>query len=256
MDKQSLYDLYEKTYFHEMEVREKLVARVQINFALVAAGYAIVSYMIRMLDFSQNSLVICLFSLAVVICLALSCFCISHLVKAFWGNEYQGMPTALEIDNYRTSLIAHRSEIDKYNSSYPEARQSEINVNEMVTDFVYNKFRDCSTHNTNVNDRRSTHIHQSFGWLLYSSIFFIIASLFFILGNLDVSSPRKETPISNSSLTKQLVKVTSILEAINESIGDSKGVEMSNNKTPPPPPPPSQPQPRRIIESDQPERKL
>ena len=32
MNKQSLYELYEKTYFHEMEVREKLVGRAQKRF--------------------------------------------------------------------------------------------------------------------------------------------------------------------------------------------------------------------------------
>ncbi|MGF1899470.1 hypothetical protein [Aliivibrio sifiae] len=256
MNKKNLYDLYEKTYFHEMEVREKLVGRVQINFALVATGYAILSYMVRMLDFEQNPVVIGLFIISVSICLVLSFYCIRRLVKAFWGNEYQGMPTGLEIDDYRTQLVSHKLKIDNYNAEYLDATQPEINVDEMVADFVYNQFRDCSTHNTKINDSRSFNIHKSFGWLLYCSIPLFIASSLFIIGNLDVSSPRKETPISNKSLTEQFVNITTVLETINESIGDLKGVKMTEYKTPPPPPPPSQPQPRRVIESDQPERKL
>jgi len=251
MNKQNLYELYEKTYFHEMEVREKLVGRVQINFALIATGFAIISYMIRMLDFEQSHPVIGIFLLSVFISLALSIFCIRHLVRAFWGNEYEGMPVALEIDNYRNELLVHAKNIIDYNSLYPEEAQPEVDVDKEVASFVYNKFRDCSSHNTKVNDQRSEHVHKSFGWLLYSSVPFFIASSLFVIGNLDVSSPRKETLIINASLNEQLTTIAASLEQLNR----PTGVLMSN-KTPPPPPPPAQPPSRRVIENDQPARKM
>lgn len=219
MNKQNLYELYEMTYFHEMDVREKLVGRVQINFALIATSYAIISYMLRMLDFDQNHPVIGLFILSVFTALALSCFCVRHLVQAFWGNEYEGMPTALEIDQYRIELLEHAEKIESYNVEYPEAAQPEVDVNQQVYDFVYNKFRDCSSHNTKVNDGRSEHVHKSFAWLLYSSIPFLMASSLFVVGNLDVSSPRKETPIINSTLNEQLIALVESLKKINPSQG-------------------------------------
>ncbi|CAH7178988.1 hypothetical protein VCHA39O220_340007 [Vibrio chagasii] len=37
-----------KRHIYEMEVREKMVGRVQINFALIATGFAILSYMVKM----------------------------------------------------------------------------------------------------------------------------------------------------------------------------------------------------------------
>ncbi|EHT4943698.1 hypothetical protein VV99796_03495 [Vibrio vulnificus] len=251
MNKQSLYELYEKTYFHEMEVREKLVGRVQINFALIATGFAVLSYMVRMLDFEQNHPVIGIFILSVLASLVLVTFCIRHLVKAFWGNEYEGMPIANEIDKYRIELLEHAERIKTYNTQYPEEAQPEVDVEQEVSNFVYNKFRDCSSHNTKVNDVRSEHVHKSFGWLLYSSIPFLVASLLFVVGNLDVSSPRKETPIINTTLNQQLTAIAASLEQLNQ----SQGVIMSN-KTPPPPPPPAQPPSRRVIQNDQPERKM
>ncbi|MBM4973509.1 hypothetical protein HYO27_22380 [Vibrio parahaemolyticus] len=238
MNKQSLYELYEKTYFHEMEVREKLVGRVQINFALIATGFAVLSYMVRMLDFEQNHPVIGIFILSVLASLVLVTFCIRHLVKAFWGNEYEGMPIANEIDKYRIELLEHAERIKTYNTQYPEEAQPEVDVEQEVSNFVYNKFRDCSSHNTKVNDVRSEHVHKSFGWLLYSSIPFLIASSLFVVGNLDVSSPRKETPIINTTLNQQLTAIAASLEQLNQ----SQGVIMSN-KTPPPPPPPKAPTP-------------
>ncbi|WP_421293352.1 hypothetical protein [Aeromonas veronii] len=252
MNKQGLYELYEKTYFHEMEVREKLVGRVQINFALIATGFAIISYMIRMLDFEQNHLVIGVFILSVLASFSISFFCIRHLVKAFWGNEYEGMPIALEIDNYRTQLLVYAEEIRAYNSLYPELTQPEVDIDQEVSNFVYNKFRDCSSHNTKINDRRSEHVHKSFGWLLYSSIPFLIASTLFVIGDLDVSSPRKETPTINTTLNKQLTAIAVSIDQLKQ----SQGVTMSNKTPPPPPPPPAQPPSRRVIENDQPKQKM
>lgn len=214
MDKRQLFELYEKTYFHEMEVREKLVGRVQINFALIATGFAVLSYMVRMLDFSRNHIVLGLFIVAILLCISLSCFCVYHLVKAFWGNEYEGMPTGRDIDNYRDEMVAYKSQIEVYNKENPDSLVPEVDVDKSVSDFIYSKFRDCSSHNTFVNDSRSAHIHDSFRWLLRTTIPFIAASVFFIAGDLDISSPRKETPILNSSLNERLEKVVQLLEQI------------------------------------------
>lgn len=257
MNKNKLFELYEKTYFHEMEIREKLVGRVQINFALIATGYAVLSYMIRMLDFSQNHVVIGSFIVATATCIGLSSFCVRHLIKAFWGNEYEGIPTGKDIDEYREKMAVYKSEIESYNAENPETKAPEFDVDKCVEDYVYSKFRDCSSHNTNVNDRRSAHIHHSFRWLLRSSIPFIIATLFFIVGNLDVSSPRKETLILNNSLNENLEKIVILLEQNNCNTNCLKGENMSEHKgNPPPPPPPTEPPSRRVIQNDNPPKKM
>jgi hypothetical protein len=43
MDRQKLFEHYEKIYFHKLDVREKLAGIVQITFALVATAYTILS---------------------------------------------------------------------------------------------------------------------------------------------------------------------------------------------------------------------
>lgn len=251
MDKKSLYNLYEKTYFYEMEVREKIVGRVQINFALIATGFAALSYMSRMLDLEKNNILIIAFIALLLTSIMLSFICIRHLVLAFWGNEYQGMPTAIEIDSYRLDLLAHAQDIEKYNLQYPEAAQPKVYVDQMLYDYMYNKFRDCSSFNTKVNDKRSDNLHKSFRWLLYSSIPFLLASVLFVIGNLDVSSPRKETLIINNTLNEKLESIENTLNVLTK----ANGVNMSN-KTPPPPPPPSQPPSRKVIQKERPVDKM
>ncbi|EHZ7124103.1 hypothetical protein WFH67_21585 [Vibrio vulnificus] len=257
MNKNRLFELYEKTYFHEMEVREKLVGRVQINFALVATGFAVLSYMVRMLDFSSNHVVLGLFILSVLFSIGLAGFCVYHLVKAFWGNEYKGIPTGLDIDNYRDQMVVYKSQIEVFNKENPDESVPDVDVDTRVYDYVYSKFRDCSSHNTKVNDLRSAHIHDSFRWLLRTAIPFIFASFFFIAGDLDVSSPRKETPILNKSLNESLEKITHLLEQSKNSVINDKEDSMSKHQTnPQPPPPPTEPPPRKVIQNDNPPKQM
>ncbi|WP_273761176.1 hypothetical protein [Aeromonas hydrophila] len=222
MNRESLFKMYEKSYYHEMETREKIAGRVQINFALAAAGFTVISYMIRMLDFDKNLFLIILCCISIFACLILSFFCIKSLINAFWGNEYKGIPTANEIDRYRNELIAHNAKIDIYNHNYPGNIQPSTNVEQKTYDFIYEKFRDCSSHNSEINESRYLSIHDSFRWLLYSGIPFLISISIFIMGDLDVSSPRKETLISDKSIDSRLKELNVIISDIKETIAFKK----------------------------------
>ncbi|MGI2960376.1 hypothetical protein [Vibrio alginolyticus] len=254
MNKKNLFELYEKIYFHEMEIREKLVGRVQVNFALLATGYAVLSYMIRMVDYSQPYVIIGWFYAAVLTCVCFSCFCVNHLIRAFWGNVYSCMPTACDIDEYRTGLQNHNLQIKEYNLTYPDHKQPKIKVNKCVEKYIYEQVRDCTSHNTAINDKRSAHIHHSFRWILFSSIPFIFSSVIFISGDLDVSSPTKETLIRNTSQLEELHRLTLALESLERSIYNTtdKEIIMSKRTPPPPPPPPKAPAPRNVIQRETP----
>jgi hypothetical protein len=272
-----------------MEVRERLIGRVQLNFALLAAVLSFVSYMVRMVDFDQNNAVISIFFVLISLIILLSYFCLSHLLKAFWGNEYKGMPSPIKTDSFRDSLIKHESSINKYNTDYPDNAQPEVNVNTSMKQYLYEHYRDCSSHNTVINDTRSSHIHQSFKWLLFLTIPFVLTSIVFISGNLDVSSPRKNTPIINKTTSVKLENISTNLTELNSILSkllnssttnnssdelvikeltnisknlkniDNKlkgSMSMSNNKAPPPPTTPSQPPARKVIENNTPKPKL
>ncbi|EKF9989639.1 hypothetical protein [Vibrio cholerae] len=119
-------------------------------------------------------------------------------------------------------MVVYKSEIESYNNENPETKVPEIDVDRYVYSFIYDKFRDCSSHNTEVNDRRSAHIHDSFRWLLRTAIPFICASLFFIAGDLDISSPRKETQILNNTLNDKLDKIIQLFDQGKSTINNDK----------------------------------
>lgn len=254
MNKERFFELYEKLYFHEMEVRERITGRVQITFALVATGYTILSYMLRMLDYNELRCAIVLFAIFSGLTFVLSFICLYFLVRAFWGNTYKGMPSPVKIDEYREELIVHKKNIEIYNSSYPNHLQPEVDVDSGVADYLYKKFRDCSAHNTEVNDRRSRQVHRAFKWLLFASIPMLVASVTYIAFDLDVSSPRKETPIVDISIATELKGINSKLESLNTSIkqGVKTMPKIEDNYVPPPPPPPQEPEARPLVEDNHP----
>ena len=44
MNKDDLFKFYEKLYFHEIEMREKLNARIQIYLAIIAALFSLIAF--------------------------------------------------------------------------------------------------------------------------------------------------------------------------------------------------------------------
>ena len=252
MDKQRLFELYEKVYFHEMEVREKITGRVQLTFALVATGYTILSYMLRMLDTSIDASATHVFLLACALAFGLSFVCLYFLVRAFWGNTYQGLPSPIDIDKYREELIEYREQIRDYNKNYPSKLQEEVDVDKRMKAFLYQRFRDCADHNTDTNDKRSRSLHHSFKWLLFACIPMLVASSTFIYFDLDSSSPRKETPIHDKSVVKTLSNLEQQLAMLNLTLNEGVHLVSKNeeNVAPPPPPPPQEPDSRPLVEND------
>ena len=215
MNKEKLFELYEKSYFHEMEVRERITGRVQVTFALVATAYTILSYMLRMIDFEARLQAVILFFILTLFSFLISFVSIYNLIQAFWGSTYHGLPTAKETDEYRTQLLNHNIAIEEYNNTYPHNQQSALDVDQSVTDYLYEKFRDCSTHNAKINDKRSKWIYQAFRWLLWASVPIILACITFIGFDLDTSSPRKESAIISESITESLDSIKLELKKLN-----------------------------------------
>lgn len=254
MEKKELFQLYEKLYFHELEIKEKLVTRIQINFAIIATELTVISYMLRMLDYAESikAIILCLlFIVSAIICLGYSIY---PLVRAFWGNVFNGIPSPKQTEDYRISIEQHKAQIDSYNQQYPENIQDEINVKEMVMDYLYDKYKDCCTHNTAVNETRSQFIHNSTKWLLISSIPLVIASSIFIILDLDVSSPRKEFPIKDKDVAHAIESLSDNVRDLRASLNLAKESEiMSNqNKPPVPPSPPPVPDTRAILDGTKP----
>ncbi|MEZ9016259.1 hypothetical protein AB6E79_05040 [Vibrio lentus] len=249
MDKKSLFKLYRELYFHEMDVKEKLVARTQISFAIVVTAFTIISYMVRMLDYSSNCYAVAFFVVFVSISTLVFVGSLWFLIHSFSWNSYRGIPSPAKTDKYRMELIEHSEALVSYNDENPEHQQELYDVDEVMESYLYENFMACSTHNTEVNDGRSGYARDGFKWVLAALIPLAIASSIFIITDLDTSSPRKELLIKDSNVATQLVKLTAQVELLKlEALKFPKESIMCNEKNvaPPPPPMPTASEPRNI----------
>ena len=50
MEKNELYQLYEKLYFHELETRDKITGRLQVPLAIFISIISLAGYMLKNVD--------------------------------------------------------------------------------------------------------------------------------------------------------------------------------------------------------------
>ncbi|WP_199525373.1 hypothetical protein [Pseudoalteromonas sp. bablab_jr011] len=212
MNKKDLTSLFEKLYFHELNIRESTFTRVQINFAIFFTGYSIIFYMWRVLDFNSSVVAIASFLTLSIISILISLKGLYYLVRAFWGTEYRAVPNSDEINSYYSQMMKYISEVKDYNKNYPENSQEVPKINEIMSDFYHSKLTECSTNNSLANETRFMYLHNSIRWLLFSAVPFIIASIIFVINDLDTSSPRKEILIKDTSVSSELNKTNAIFQ--------------------------------------------
>ncbi|WP_333617439.1 hypothetical protein [Mixta calida] len=200
MKKEEKYGLYEKLYFHENDVKEKLHARVQGVFAFFALVITAIAYIFKNTSSSPAwvfyTINILLSLTAVLIFLAAW-----KLKKAFWGNKYARLATPKEISVYEKELMNYHSKMKKYNEDYPHNAQPLEDVEQSLRDWICSSFEEASSVNIEVNAMRSEMIHEAVLRLFYGLIPLAVAMALFLSFNLDSSAPR------NSSSPKSIIIV-------------------------------------------------
>ena len=258
-----LHETYKDLYFHELDVREKLVNRIQLTFAFHVTIITVIAYMLRTVDFDSSIVLINVFFVSISISFLFLARSFYDAVRSFWGNEYKALPTPNEIENYRISTIKHEQALDEYRKINPENEEIEdYSAKDKLNEYLYNIYSDCASHNTNINDTRSKRIHSSIKYILFVSVPLLISISCFIFGDMDASSPRKKASMEYHKIES---KLTDLTNTIIQHAKSEKPMSQQN-KTPPQPKPtpqqqpkppkaPSPPQPRNIIQDNTPKVK-
>lgn len=230
MKEDKLFELYEKLYFHEIEMREKLNGRLQLPLAILISLLGFLAFMLRnleILSLNLNSVIFILFYLASFFFILAS---IQNFIRSWYGYEYAFLPSAEDTENYRKKLIG----------TYEDYDECDNLVTKYFSEYLQRYYIECSSKNTINNDKRSVHIHKMNKHIITGGIFALGAFFPFYFGQLDKNEHNKvyEIRINHPILLK--------------------GFEMpeENSKKNPPAPPP--PPPKRIIkegvESNPPKR--
>lgn len=210
--------LLEKIYFHELDHRERINARMQLPFAITVAllgGYGFLVSQTKVENMTHLfGWLYCLLGLASFVF-----FCIgSWKFKEAWlDHEYQVLPPGTELLTHQHTLIDH------YRGAGYGKSQAEREFRNVEAKY----FADCAADNFTVNEQRSLCLHKANKALLYSGYFLILS----IIVSMAIT-------LSSKDDTKSLGTTNILLNRIDN--------EMTNDPRPPPPPPPPPP-PTRII---------
>lgn len=209
MDKDRLFQLYEKLYFHELEIREKINNRVQLTLAILVTFSSIIAYMARMLDTSANIFISAAFVLALAIACILVFMSAMSTTNAFKQGLYKGLPSAVLIEEYRKQSEKYEIEINDFNKSCSnnEKIDNDFTAKAEMKNFLYDYFAKWSSHNTEVNDYRGNSIQEATQFLIWAALPLFFSSILFIGFDLDASSPRKNLRIEDTNVREEIAEL-------------------------------------------------
>lgn len=158
-------DLYEKLYFHEIEAREKLSARLQIPLALITALAGVLAFISQQILQTAFDLdILCVYVLS-ALGLILLCVASWHFLQGWSGSTYEFMPRADELAKYKSVLDDFIKQNNLASNPSSELFNQQI-------DTYYIK---CATTNSAVNDVRSARLHSASKFIAYSAAAFFVA---------------------------------------------------------------------------------
>lgn len=231
MKPEQVFELYEKLYFHEVDAREKIAARLQIPLAILLSITSVFAIFLKGTDFTNYSGWNITFFVIVSISLLFHLTSAYHFIRSFYGHTYAFIPSAVESETYRQTLI----------STYSKFPNCDALVEKYFTKYLFKYYSECATQNTLANDKRSDFLHKCNTYFVINLIPLILAFIIFTFAGLDKNGVEKPYKI----IIEQPVKIEipeRIISLNNETIKMTEPTQM--------PPPPPQPPPKRLIRED------
>lgn len=151
MNNDEILKMYEKTYYHELDYRDKITARLQLPFVVFITLLSFLGYILRSITYNFQSWFLYVILILVIVDAVLISIGIYNFVRAFYGHEYEYMPNATSIETYRKKLK------QTYKGFSKESELTKRYFNEFLTKY----YSECSTTNATVNDLRSDLIHKA-----------------------------------------------------------------------------------------------
>ncbi len=254
-------DILSRLYYHELESRDKIFGRLQLNFAIYASIIALLAYMVRMIDYGSSCVVLTIFFVGLSIAVLPLGWSIYLTIAALTGLKYKTFPRANDLISYADEVDKHADDIQAYNSNYNQ--DIEVPDPEKKLDkYVCKAYANCIDHNYEINELRRKAIRNSLWGMVIASIPILISSFAFVFYDLDASSPRKVSASFNEG-----TPLVNAIESINGGISniptknqDKEALVMPNKNSgqkddeqkqiiPPPPPEPTEPELQVSIEN-------
>ena len=275
--KNNIVSTYEKMYAYEEEIKDNISIKAQLIFTAIFALASITVYLARFLDFSVKPEIAYLIAFLVVLVFVIAAISTYFNYRAFSGSEFNRMPYAEKLKEYYNDQIKYNLEVEQYNSQVESSEHIPLlDPTQQTEDFISDTYVQCATHNALVNEDRSRWAFKAIAAFLIACAPLAIASLLFVIFDMDTSSPRKNLSIKDSyvggeisSLKNHLLdyskndriadleKRTIILESMllaerSDKLSESKKASVSEQKPKPQAPVKPSAPPRRLAMDEAP----
>lgn len=197
-------ELYEKLYFHEIDQRNNLHARLDFPLAIIVALIGFLGFLLQSSTHTlyENFLgaAFWLFWVGAFVALV---FSIYFFIRSAWGNTYTILATAKENEKYYQDLF---DLYQKKNSKKKALKKA----NQDLESYIYKQFEECSSSNALINDQRSLWIFQCIKSLIFA-IFFSVASFgsYFFLTQKTIN---KNQPLETITINYQNITGTKMTD--------------------------------------------
>lgn len=108
MDETARFSFYKKTYFYELERKEKLISRLNLPLAILGVLLSFLSYMLAKAPSADDGFVgisFWVFYLSAAFCV----LCGAFYFRSSWQlrDFDRGLPTSTDLENYRVEATSH-----------------------------------------------------------------------------------------------------------------------------------------------------
>lgn len=190
---------YEKMYAYEEEIKDSISIKTQLIFTAIFILISTTVYLARFLDFSVKPDIAYVIASLVCLVVITATFSIYFNCRAFSGSEFTRMPYAIRVQGYYEEQVQYNIEAEKYNSAVdPDDAIEYIDPKKETEAFISRTYINCATHNALINEERSRWVFKALAGFLLACIPLAIASLLFVVFDMDTSSPRKNLSIKDS----------------------------------------------------------
>lgn len=223
--KELLQGLYEKLYFHEIDVREKISSRLQLPLTVGIALTGLLGTMIQNIERPNHGIWAELFWMLAIGSMVAIVLMAVFFYRAAWGVTYEYIPRALNLEEY----------LNKCQELYKGREDCDELVLSAVKEALRLRYVECASFNSETNDLRSYRLFLLTQSLVYAVLFTFLAFITFYIGGLDKNLlPKRPTEVK-------------IVEPI-----QLKEPAVSTTKPAAPPPPPPAPPSRQVREDQTP----
>ena len=171
---ESMRELYEKYYFHELNRQANIVTSLQLPTGVITVIVGGLFYMLHSYSFAagwKNMDYTFLLSLAVSLLLTLTC--IYSLIRAASGQAYRYLPDAATLNDYYKELLT-------YYEYYNNKTNAKGLTDEEFDRYMTAKYMESASDNYFSNAHKSKHRHFAHVFLTWSLVSAIISADVFV----------------------------------------------------------------------------